>query len=119
MAGLSGAVGGGASGAGGNGGDQGGGDGLTAGKLAKEAAKIIAKELGAAASDEAKELGLAATHKAAELGERRRERRATKHHATEAALREAESAGIDLDDLEGSGAEGRITVKDVKAASRA
>ena len=34
-------------------------------------------------------------------------------------MREAESAGIDLDDLEGSGAEGRITVKDVKAASPA
>jgi hypothetical protein len=115
-AGLSGAVGGGGSGAG-NGGGQ-GGNGLTAGKLAKEAAKIIAKELGAAASDEAKELGLAATHKAAELGERRRERRATKHNATEAALREAESTGIDLDDLEGSGAEGRITVSDVKAAAR-
>jgi hypothetical protein len=115
VAGLSGALGGG-SGAGDGGGQ--GGNGLTAGKLAKEAAKTIAKELGAAASDEAKELGLAATHKAAELGERRRERRATKHKATEAALREAESTGIDLDDLEGSGAEGRITVNDVKAAAR-
>lgn len=82
-------------------------------------AVTVATKAAAAASDEAKELGLAATHKAAELGERRRERRATKHNATEAALREAESAGIDLDDLEGSGAEGRITVKDVKAASPA
>lgn len=86
--------------------------------MAKEAAKIIAKELGAAASDEAKELGLAATHKAAELGERRRERRAMKHQATEAALRQAEETGIDLEDLEGTGADGRITVKDVKAAAR-
>ncbi len=98
----------------GNGGGQGGG-GLTAGKLAKEVAKVVAKELGAAASDEAKDLGLAATHKAAELGERRRQRRAIKHNATEAALREAEAAGIDLDEVEGSGAEGRITVNDVKA----
>src|SRR5215216_4256192 len=64
-----------------------GGNGLTAGKLAKEAAKILARELGSAASDEAKELGLAATTKATELGERRRQRRAEKHNATEAALR--------------------------------
>jgi len=75
------------------------------------------KEIGAAASDEAKDLGLAATHKAAELGEKRRQRRAMKHNATEAALREAETSGVDLDDVEGSGAEGRITVKDVRAAS--
>ena len=46
----------------------------------------MAKELGSAASDEAKELGMAATRKAKELGERRRERRAEKHNATEAAL---------------------------------
>jgi hypothetical protein len=113
-----------ASGAGG--GDQGGdgasggqgGNGLTAGKLAKEAARLVAKELGAAASDEAKDLGLAATHKAAELGERRRQRRALKHNATDAALREAEAAGIDLDEVEGSGADGRITVNDVKEAVR-
>ncbi len=57
---------------------------------------------------------MAATHKVMELGERRRQRRAMKHNATEAALREAESAGIDLDEVEGTGAEGRITVNDVK-----
>jgi hypothetical protein len=102
--------------AGGGGGGQ-GGNGLTAGKLAKEAAKLVVKELGSAASDEAKELGLAATHKAAELGERRRQRRAEKHNATEAALREAEEAGVDLDDIDGSGAEGRITVRDVQKAA--
>ena len=78
---------------------------------------VVAKELGAAASEEAKELGLAATHKAAELGERRRrQRRAERHHATEAGLREAEEAGIDLDEIEGSGAEGRITIRDVEKA---
>jgi hypothetical protein len=103
------------------GGDSGGnGDGaggLTAGRLAKEAAKTLVKELGAAASDEAKDLGLVATHKAAELGERRRQRRAMKHNATEAALREAEASGVDIDEIEGSGADGRVTVRDVKAAS--
>jgi e3 binding domain len=100
---------------GGNGG--GGGNGMTAGRVAKEAAKIVAKELGAAATDEAKDLGLAASHKAMELGERRRQRRAQKQNATEAALREAEAAGLDLDEIEGSGAEGRITIRDVKEAS--
>ncbi len=105
-------------GSGGNGGgsDGGGQGGLTAGMLAKQAAMVVAKELGAAASEEAKELGLAATHKAAELGERRRQRRAERHHATEAGLREAEEAGIDLDEIEGSGAEGRITIRDVEKA---
>jgi hypothetical protein len=103
---------------GGNGGGGGqGGNGLTAGKVAREAARIVAKELGAAATDEAKDLGTAAAHKARELGERRRQRRAMKRNATAAALREAEELGVDLDDVEGSGAEGRITVRDVKAAS--
>jgi hypothetical protein len=104
--------------AGGNGGGGAGqgGNGLTAGKVAKEAAKTVAKELGAAATDEAKELGLAASHKAMELGERRRQRRAMKHNATEAALREAESAGIDLDEVEGSRTEGRVTIRDVQKA---
>jgi hypothetical protein len=95
-----------------------GGNGITATRLAKEAAKLIAKEIGSAATDEAKDLGLAATHKAAELGERRRQRRATKHNATEAALRAAEEAGIDLDDVDGSGAEGRIVVRDVHQAKQ-
>lgn len=102
---------------GGNGGSGGeGGNGMTGGRLAKEAAKIVAREIGSAATDEVKDLGLAATHKAMELGERRRQRRASRHNATEAALREAESADIDLDEIEGSGAEGRITIRDVKEA---
>jgi len=115
---LAGAAGGAGGSQGGNGGS-GGGNGVTAGRLAKEAAKQVVKELGAAASDEAKDLGLAATHKAMELGERRRQRRAMKHNATEAALREAEAAGIDLEQIEGSGAEGRITVRDVKEKAEA
>ena len=104
-------------GGGGNGGGEGGGNGLTASKLAKEAAKVVVKELGSAASEEAKELGLAATHKAVELSQRRRQKRAEKHNATEAALRRAQEAGIDLDEIEGSGADGRITVADVRDAA--
>jgi hypothetical protein len=95
----------------------GGGDGLTAPKLAKEATKTLARELGAAAADEAKDLGLAATHKVMEIGERRRHRRADKHHATDAALRRAEEEGVDVDAIEGTGAEGRVTVKDVQHAA--
>jgi pyruvate/2-oxoglutarate dehydrogenase complex dihydrolipoamide acyltransferase (E2) component len=85
--------------------------------MAKEIAKVVAREIGAAATDEAKELGLAATHKAKELGERRRQKRATKHNATEAALREAEESGVDIDGVEGTGAGGRITVHDVQKAA--
>jgi hypothetical protein len=103
---------------GGNGGNGGnGGQGASGGQIAKQIAKIVAKELGAAASDEAKDLGLAATHKARELGERRRRRRAMKHNATEAALRKAEEAGVDVDEIEGTGAEGRVTVHDVEKAA--
>ena len=100
---------------GGGGGGQ-GGNGITGTKLAKEAAKVIAKEIGSAATDEAKDLGLAATQKAVELGERRRQKRASKYNATEAALRAAEEDGVDLDEVEGSGAEGRIVVRDVEQA---
>ncbi len=106
---------------GGNGGGNGGngGEGASGGQIVKQIAKIVAKEIGAAASDEAKDLGLAATHKAMELGERRRQKRAQKHNATEAALRKAEEAGVDVDEVDGTGAEGRVTVHDVeKAAAR-
>src|SRR5215218_9889722 len=105
-------------GSGGGNGGNGGGDGEGgSGGLAKQIAKLVAKEIGSAASDEAKELGLAATHKAMELGERRRQRRAEKHNATEAALRKAEEHGVDIDSIEGSGAEGRVTVHDVEKAA--
>jgi hypothetical protein len=98
----------------GNGGGE--GNGFTAPTLAKEVAKTVAKELGAAASDEARDLGLAATHKVMELGHRRRDKRAAKHGTTPAALQRAEELGVDLDDVEGSGAHGRITVRDVERA---
>jgi pyruvate/2-oxoglutarate dehydrogenase complex dihydrolipoamide acyltransferase (E2) component len=41
-----------------------------------------------------------------------------RHHATKAALRKAEAAGIDLDEIEGSGVDGVITVKDLRAVRR-
>ncbi|HEU5106669.1 MAG TPA: E3 binding domain-containing protein [Solirubrobacterales bacterium] len=123
LAGLAGAAGGGGSGGGGNSGGNGGGgnggEGISGGQLAKAIAKVVAKELGSAASDEAKDLGLAATHKAMELGERRRQRRAEKHNATAAALRKAEEHGVDVDQVEGTGAEGRVTVHDVEKAAAA
>ncbi|MDX6636154.1 MAG: hypothetical protein QOF06_2357 [Solirubrobacterales bacterium] len=107
-------------GGGGNGGGNGGNGGEGgSGGFAKQIAKLVAKEIGAAATDEAKELGMAATHKAMELGERRRQRRAAKHNATAAALRKAEEHGVDIDDVDGTGAEGRVTVHDVEKAATA
>jgi hypothetical protein len=87
--------------------------------LAKEMAKLVAREIGHAASDEARDLGLAATRKVRELGERREQRRAEKYKATEAAVRIADELGIDLAELNGTGSEGRITVKDVREAQEA
>lgn len=104
-------------GGGGNGGGNGGGG--AGGGVAKQIAKIVAAEIKAAASDEVKDIGLGAAHKAKELGEKRRQRRAEKHHATEAALRKAQEAGVDIDEVEGTGAEGRITVHDVEKAAAA
>jgi hypothetical protein len=89
------------------------------GSLAKEVVKTVAREIGHAASDEARDLGLAATRKVRELGERREQRRAEKYHATEPAIRLADELGIDLAQLEGTGSEGRITVKDVRQAQEA
>jgi hypothetical protein len=86
------------------------------GTLAKQVARLVAREVGHAASDEARDLSLAAARKVRELGERREQKRAEKHGATEAAVRMAEELGIDLADIEGSGSDGRITVKDVREA---
>ena len=86
------------------------------------AATDEAKDLGSAAKREAKDLGMAATRKATEkvmeLGERRRRKRAEKHNATESAIKQAKELGIDLDEIEGSGAEGRITVRDLKQVAQ-
>jgi hypothetical protein len=89
------------------------------GALAKEVAKLVAREIGHAASDEARDVSLAAARKVRELGERREQRRADKYKATEAAVRIADELGIDLGELEGTGSEGRITVKDVREAQEA
>jgi pyruvate/2-oxoglutarate dehydrogenase complex dihydrolipoamide acyltransferase (E2) component len=59
---------------------------------------------------------MTAMRKAREIGERRRERRAEKHNATQAALELAEEAGLDVDEVDGSGAAGRVTVRDVRQA---
>jgi hypothetical protein len=115
LGGLAGGGGGGGNG-GGNGGGEGGG---TGGGIAKQIAKIVATEIKAAAGDEVKDIGLGAAHKAKELGEKRRQRRAEKHHATAAALRKAEEVGVDIEEVEGSGAEGRVTVHDVEKAAAA
>jgi pyruvate/2-oxoglutarate dehydrogenase complex dihydrolipoamide acyltransferase (E2) component len=117
---LAGAGGGGGGGNGGegNGGGNGGGGGAGGG-IAKQIAKIVAAEIAAAASDEVKDIGLGAAHKAMEIGEKRRQKRAQKHNATEAAMRKAQEAGIDIDEIDGTGAEGRVTVHDVEKAAAA
>jgi pyruvate/2-oxoglutarate dehydrogenase complex dihydrolipoamide acyltransferase (E2) component len=102
----------------GNGGGNGGG-GAGGGGIAKQIAKIVAAEIKAAATDEVKDIGMGAAHKAMEIGEKRRQKRAQKHNATEAAMRKAQEAGVDIDDVEGTGAEGRVTVHDVEKAAAA
>jgi hypothetical protein len=102
---------------GGNGG--GGGVDTSATGIAKLAAKMVAHELKSAAAEEAKELGLAAARKAKEVGERRKERKAEEANATEAAMRTAEELEVDLDDVDGTGPEGRITIRDVRQAQEA
>lgn len=98
------------------GGDGGGAAGVSAGQVAKLAAKMVAQEVRSAAADEAKELGLAAARKAKRAGERRKERKAEEKHATEAALRTADELHVDLEEIEGTGPEGRITIRDVRHA---
>jgi hypothetical protein len=73
---------------------------------AKKAAKLTVKELGATAKERVKE-----------VGEKRRHRKAERYDATDRAYELAEELDVDLDEVEGSGAEGRITVKDVRTAS--
>jgi e3 binding domain len=99
---------------GGNGG--GGGVDTSATGIAKLAAKMVAHELKSAAAEEAKELGLAAARKAKEVGERRKERKAEELNATEAAMRTAEELDVDLDEVDGTGPEGRVTIRDVRQA---
>ena len=76
------------------------------GTRAKTAAKMTVKELGSAAQEKVKE-----------IGEKRRRRKAESHDATERAYELADELGVDLDELEGTGSDGRITVKDVRSAA--
>ena len=84
---------------------------------------MVAKEIGTSATEEAKDLGKAATQKATqkvlEMSEKRQRKRANKHNdnATEAAIKLASEQEINLDETDGSGAGGRITVRDVKQAA--
>lgn len=80
---------------------------------------MVARQIGQAAQDEARDLGFAATRKVKELGERREQRRAEKYHATEAAMRLADELGVDLAWCDGTGSDGKITVKDVREAVEA
>lgn len=98
---------------------QGGGGGGSAKDIAKLAVKLVGQQMKAAAADEARELGLAATRKALEAGERRKQRQADEVNATEAALREAEKLGVDVEDVDGTGPDGRITIRDVRQAQEA
>ena len=73
---------------------------------AKEAAKLTVKELGVSAKEKVKE-----------LSERRKHRHAEEYDATDRAYEVADELGVDLDEVEGSGADGRITVRDVQRAA--
>ena len=64
-----------------------------------------------------KELGVSAKEKAKEIGERRRHRKAEDLNATDRAFEVADELGMDLDEVEGSGSDGRITVRDVQRAA--
>lgn len=101
------------------GGNGGGGVDTSATGIAKLAAKMVAHELKSAATEEAKELGLAAARKAKEVGERRKERKAEELNATEAAMRIAEELDVDLEEVDGTGPEGRVTIRDVRQAQEA
>jgi pyruvate/2-oxoglutarate dehydrogenase complex dihydrolipoamide acyltransferase (E2) component len=81
---------------------------------------VTTRRLGATASEgakiTAKALGAATKRKAQELKERRRQRRIETQNATDAAKRMARELDIDLNEIEGTGADGRITVHDVRSA---
>jgi len=92
--------------------------GASASDIAKLAAKAVAGELKASAKEEAKGLRMAAARKAKRAGERRRRRKAERLNATEGALRAAAELDVDLRELAGSGAAGRVTARDVRRRAR-
>ena len=98
---------------------EGAGDlGVSSGDIAKIATKSAAQQLRAAVTSEAKGLGVAASRKVKEIGERRRERKADEVNATPAAVDLADELDVDLDLVDGTGADDRITVADVRKAAR-
>ena len=61
---------------------------------------------------------MAASRKVKEIGERRRERKADEVNATPDAVDRADELDVDLDLVDGTGADDRITVADVRKAAR-
>jgi pyruvate/2-oxoglutarate dehydrogenase complex dihydrolipoamide acyltransferase (E2) component len=121
VAGIAGVGGGGQDGAGGSVDElaEGAGElGVSAGDIAKIATKVAAQELRSAVGKEAKGLQVAAKRKAKEIGERRQERRADEINATPRAVELADELDVDLEKVDGTGAEDRITVADVRQAAR-
>ncbi len=92
--------------------------GVSAGDIAKLATKLAAQEVRSAVTKEAKGLRVAASRKAKEVGERRRERRAEEVNATSAAIATARELNVDIEEVDGTGNDGRITVGDVRKAAR-
>ena len=98
---------------------EGAGDlGVSSGDIAKIATKSAAQQLRSAVTSEAKGLGVAASRKFTEIGERRRERKADEVNATPAAVDLADELDVDLDLVDGTGVDDRITVADVRKAAR-
>ena len=91
---------------------------VSSGDIAKLATKLAAQELRSAVKSEAKGLGVAASRKVKEIGERRRERKADEVNATPVAVDVADELDVDLHLVDGTGADGRITVADVRKAAR-
>ena len=85
---------------------EGAGDlGVSAGDIAKIATKLAAHGLRSAVTKEAEGLRVAASRKAKEVGDRRRERKAEDANATPAAVDAAEELDVDIEAVEGTGAE--------------
>lgn len=80
-------------------------------------ARTVAKRIGSAAADEAKELG-AAARKASNVGRRRSQDGNGSPEATTAAQRAARELEVDLNEVQGTGADGRITIEDVREAAQ-
>jgi hypothetical protein len=97
---------------------EGAGEAVDPAVIAKETVRPTARQIGATATEGAKQTTRALGAKVRQTKERRRERLADEHNATKAALGLAEELDVDLAEVKGSGAEGRVTVNDVRSAAR-